>query len=1132
MKKSPYLYCFFLLGFLLYSCQSDQQEQKKNELGTSNTNKQTSSTKTLFQLLDTGQTGIDFVNKIEDIPSANVNIYDNFYNGGGVAIGDINNDDLLDVLFLGNQVANKLYLNKGNLQFEDVTAKAGIADVNYWSNSASMIDINEDGWLDIYICHAGPASFYKKKNNTLYINQGDGTFKEQAQAHNLVDDSYSTNSAFFDYDVDGDLDLFVMNHTDFINRFANANRQINTLDQINNYLQEGKNRENACNILFENKGNGQFVRSTQKAGVMQWGFGLGLSVCDFDKDNLPDLYVANDHEVPDFMYHNSKGKFVDVNKERLGHNAQFSMGCDFADFNNDTWPDFAIVDMVSADRVRNKTLMAPMNESKFIHLTQKRGYQKQFMFNVMQLNNGGGYFSDIGLMTGTSLTDWSWSSLFADFDLDGDKDYYVTNGYLRDTRNRDIGNQLKKEAQALQAQGKKVSREQRLENLKKFPSVPLVNHLYVNQGNYHFENLASELGMSQESFSNGAAYADLDNDGDLDLIVNNINAPAFVYKNLQQEKSNNNYLVVKMGPENKNLNAKLTLYTGNEKQYIDYHPTRGFFSSMYAPQVFGLGNYQNVDSLIVEWIYGDKKVLKNIDANQTIKVSITDQDVVKPNAPKKQNTHFDKLTASQKGLNFKHQENEYWDFKRETLLPHKQSTHGPSLAVGDVNGDGLEDVYVGGAKDQAGVLYLQNKQQGFSQSQQSSFQNTKAFEDIGALFFDCDNDQDLDLYVSSGGGGAFLPYQAPLQDRLYKNDGKGNFTLSEKSLPLTHGSNGRVKACDFDKDGDLDLFVAGRVVPGFYPVVPKSYLLQNDNGNFSNVTPDLAKDLEKIGMVTDFIWMDLNQDEYQDLVLVGEWMNIEFFVQKDGVFVKSTEQYLNQEMRAWWFSLEAADFDNDGDQDLVAGNLGLNNKFHPSKKKPFEIYFDDFDENGTFDIVLTKCDKGKTYPLRGKDCSTEQMPFISEKYKTYEAFANATINDVFKAEKLDKATNYKITDFQSVYLENKNGQFVPQALPTEVQFAPIMDMLCKDINKDGNMDIVLAGNLTGTEIETPSYDAGTGYLLLGKGDGHFEAIHYTQSGIHLNGDVRNMAWLNIQGTPHLLVANNNSHLQLLKANFL
>ena len=1111
-KTTGFPLVFFYLGTILFfaSC-NDVSDEYRVE------------TEAVFQKIESETSGIHFKNEIVDYPHMHLNIYDYYYNGGGVAIGDINNDGLSDVFFTGNNSQNTLYLNKGNFQFEDISEASGIQDNSFWSTGVTFIDVNKDGWLDIYVCHSGYSSVYMNKQNHLYINQKNNTFVESSKAFGLEDQSYSNQAVFFDGDKDGNVDMFLMNNSDFTDRFSNGQAFPIVYEKINQYTNSAKYNKELNNKYFQNSSS-SFVDITSESNVDDWGFGLGVKASDVDKDGDIDLYVTNDYWKPDFFYINQDNRFENENTSRLGHNSQFSMGIDIADFNNDSWPDIAIVDMVAPDRLRNKLLMASMNEQKFFYLSSTLGLQEQFMFNMFQLNNGNGMFSDIGQLLNLAQTDWSWTSLFADFNLDGNKDYLVTNGFLRDTKNRDLSAQTRQEVRERISNNKENNP---VENLSKYPSTPLKNYIFQNHGNLRFTNASEDWGFKEASFSNGAAYGDLDNDGDLDLVINNINSEAFVYKNVSVEKGENNYLNFRIGHNPKNLNAKFTLHFEKGIQYIEYHPTRGYLSCMDNIVHFGLGTSTKIDSVKIEWIYGNSLVLRDLDANQTLPIDIAmshkNGEQTKPSLKSKK-----PLFTEENDINLPiHKENNYWDFKTEVLLPHRQSRHGPHISVADVNGDQLDDVFVGGAMGQQGSLLFQNKDGSFN----STPVFAKGYEDLGSTFFDYDNDGDKDLYVVSGGGGDVNQKSPQTQDRLYNNDGKGNFSLAKAKLPVIRSSGSRVKPVDFDNDGDLDLFIGGRVTPGNYPVTPNSILLRNDGNRFTNVAREIASELQRIGMVTDFIWKDLNGDEYPDLILVGEWMRVEVFIQSNGRFNRQTDSYFTEDTRGWWFSIAAKDMDNDGDIDLVAGNLGLNNKFHASEDHPLDIYFNDFDENGTGDIVLAKTDEqGDQYALRGKDCSTQQMPFIRDKFPKYEEFALASLEDVYSPEKLDSSLHYSITDFSSAFFENDNGKFIRHNLPVQAQIAPIQDILIEDYDTDGYLDILIAGNLFVTEIETASYDAGTGLLLKGSGNQNFTVVPAFESGLFLNKDIRDLARITVKGASCILVGNNNDNVQLININ--
>jgi len=712
-------------------------------------------------------------------------------------------------------------------------------------------------------------SKYPQPTNQLFINNKNNTFTESIKKYGLEEFSMSSQLTFIDYDVDGDLDLFLMKHTDFMDRFKKHSALQDKYEAYDTFFDSEKRKLKWYNTLYENTNNGKYIRKTKEAGLFNWGFGLSVVVADLNKDNYPDMYITNDYLIPDFMYiNNGDGTFTDKIKEKTGHISHFGMGCDIADFNNDTWLDIAVVDMTSPDRVRNKTLMAAMNEHNFNYATKELDYTKQYMFNTFQVNNGGENFSEIANLMNIGLTDWSWSSLLADFDLDGDKDYFVTNGFKRDARHRDIEKIIKDRVRNAENPGEEFPFMERINML---PSVPTTNYLFENTLNYQFKDVSKDWGFNEKSFSNGAAYADLDNDGDLDLVINNINEKAWLFKNTAVEQGLGNYLKIKFTHNPKNYNAKVTLYNNGKTQYQEFHPVRGYFSCMEPMVHFGLGKDEIIGSLVIQWLYGKEKRLYKVEANQTLTLSIDDEDIKdsQPTKPIKQ--LFSKIKPSGLNINYQHKENPYWDFKKEILLPHSQSRHGPNIAVADVNGDGLEDFYVGGAHKQAGELYIQKLDGRFMNPSQEAFAADALRENIGAHFFDYDNDGDNDLYVASGGN-EFKPYGPAFADRLYRNDGKGNFTATQNVIPPVSISSSKVTSNDYDRDGDLDLLVAGRILPGNYPIPTTSVLLQNNDGKFSNVNQQVIPSFKNLGLVTDFKWCDINNDSLTDIVLAGEWM--------------------------------------------------------------------------------------------------------------------------------------------------------------------------------------------------------------------------------------------------------------------
>lgn len=1090
----------------LFSCQKDGSGKITGDSGQQ------------FTLMPTSHTGIGFENFVQESATRGITFYEYFYTGAGVAVGDVNNDGLPDIFFTGNDAQNKLYLNKGDFKFEDISKTAGIQNAK-WGTGVTMVDINQDGWLDIYVCNAGPSLSANTMRNDLYINNKNNTFTEQAERYGIDDHSRSIQASFFDIDRDGDLDLWVMNHAlrrrgeGAVEWFERAN----ALDPVD------YNRE--CTTLYRNDGNGKFTDISKAAGVQKIGFSLGISVNDFDENGFLDVYIANDYFIPDFMFlNNGDGTFTDKINNKLGHTSYFAMGCDAADFNNDGLTDLAVLDMTPADHVRNKVLMASMGVSTFYYLTGILNYKPQYMMNTFCVNNGFGVMSDIGLFAGVAQTDWSWAPLFADFDNDGWKDFMVTNGYKKDTKNNDWLISLNK---LREEKGDDYTTNDYFEHLQKADVTPVPNSIFKNINGLEFDDKTKDWGFSAPSFSNGAAYTDLDQDGDLDLVINNLDQAAFVYKNNSREKKEGNYMQVQLtdGPTNNSvMYSKINIYYGDQMQSVDYALTRGYQSSVEPLAHFGLGDTDKIDRMEIIWTDGKKSTIQNPAINQR---HLIDKQNTPAQTFKKEKTvpRFANISKRYLQPQFEHKENTFNDFEKEILLPHSQSTLGPALAVGDVNGDKLEDFYVGGAKDQAGVLYVQNGSGQFSGQSSSAFTQTSAHEDTGARFLDIDGDGDLDLYVASGGGGDLEGAEPLLQDRLYLNDGKGNFNYKKDRLPRITSSTKAIAPMDWDEDGDLDIFVGGRTTPGQYPLAPTSYLLVNEGGIFTNQTATLAPDLETIGMVTAAEWLG------KDLMVVGEWMPITLFENTGNGFENNTRSLGLENSTGWWSSLLKSDLDGDGDEDFVVGNIGLNNKFHPSSEKPLYVYANDFDENGQLDIVLSKIYNGKKVPVRGKECSTDQMPFIAEKFPTYEGFATASLEEIYDEKQLSSSVNYEVTNFSSVYLENKgNGNFVMTPLPSEAQLAPVNGIVALDFDKDGIKDLVLGGSVKNTEVETPTYDSGKGLFLKGVGDGTFTtSLKIEDSGLFLHRDLKDLAMIYVgaEKRPGFLVANNDDVLELV-----
>ncbi len=1093
------LLSLFLL--CLGACNSDPEVKTDNELPFEPVSG------SQFELLSPKQSGIDFNNLIIEDKEFNHLTWEAVFNGGGVAVGDLNNDGLSDLYFTGNQVDDALYLNRGGLKFENVTKKSGIPQKSGWSTGVTMVDVNADGWLDIYVCKSGwkmdneNASLRK---NQLLINNRDMTFTNKAADYGLDDTAHSTQASFFDYDRDGDLDLYLMNTPS------------NNTKQKLTYIEQEKIPYELSDKLYENEGNGHFKDMTKKAGIENYAFGLGLITSDINQDGWIDIYVACDYEQPDKTYINNKnGTFTDRNKYYFKHTSYSSMGCDIADFNNDILPDVAVLDMQASDHIRSKTNMRSMNVKNF-WANVKKGYGYQYMSNALQLNTGMGLYSEIGQLAGIANTDWSWSVLIADFDNDKFKDIFVTNGINRDMRNSDLVEKMKNTSDADRRN------TDLLELAKSFPSEKLPNYLFKNNRDLSFDNKIEEWGLSSPGFSYGAAYEDLDQDGDLDLIVCNSNEPAQIFENKNPNK--NNWLQVSLNGDRSNLLAlgsKVIVYYGDKKQYQELTMTRGYQSSMSPTLHFGLGKLDQLDSLIAIFPNSKKLVLKGVKVNQKLELSQKDALLPLVGVPLDHPPYFKDITK-QSGINFRHKENRFDDFSREILLPHMQSRNGPQICVGDVNGDQREDFYVGGAAGQAGQLYTQMANGTFTPSDQGVWNTDKDTEDVGCVFVDIDGDKDLDLYVVSGGGEHTSGHDL-LKDRLYLNDGKGGFQKANKQIPTDANNGSCVRVSDYDKDGDYDIFVGGSVSAGKYPQGDKSALLINTNGTFKNMTDTYAPDLSKLGIVTDARWSDYDKDGYVDLVVVGEWSGPQFFHNQKGKLVNVSSQVLSDELIGWWYHINPTDIDNDGDMDFVIGNMGLNNKYHPNSEKPLFVYSNDFDKNNTNDIVLAKKSGSNTVPVRGRECSSEQMPFIAKKYGSFQSYADATLDDIY-GEELQSAIHFTATEFRTgILINDGSGHFEFTALPNEAQISPVMGSVVHDFNKDGKLDIVIAGNHFDAEVETVRHDAGNGMVLLADDKGKFEAYPLYKAGFYLPFNTKGLAVMqNYKRNKGLILAANNN----------
>jgi len=1062
---------------------------------------------TLFTLLSPEQTGVDFNNVIKEDEALNVLAYEYFYNGGGVAIGDINNDGLPDIYFSGNLKPNRLYLNEGNLHFKDITNSAGVAGRKKgWKTGVTMVDINGDGLLDIYVCYSGKGSG-RDRRNELYINNGDLTFTEKAKEYGLADTACSTQAIFFDYDLDGDLDMYLLNHN--IKAFKNVGIH---------YLKDDFDPL-AADKLYRND-DGHFTDVSKQAGITgnPISFGLGVAVADINNDGWPDIYVSNDYTEQDYLYINNRnGTFSEQEFFMLSHMSEFSMGNDIADFNNDGLPDILTLDMLPEDNHRQKLLQAQENYELYNYMAENK-FHYQFMRNMLHMNNGNGTFSEIGQFAGISNTDWSWSPLLADFDNDGYKDLYITNGYMRDYTNKDF---LKYWGDYVINQAMHHDSVNYLELISKMPSSLVPHYMFRNNGDLTFSDVSKQWGLNQLVLSNGAAYADLDNDGDLDLVVNNVNSPAFIYRNDSRKKLNNHYLSIHFKGSDKNTNglgAKIYCYTKGMTQYFEQMPTRGYQSSVSEILHIGLGTNSSVDSLKVIWPSGAMQVLANISADQNI--TLVEKQATA--AYIYSNAVVSSLFSQVKPvLSFTHEQIDFNDFKRQPLIPCMLSQTAPKFAVADVNKDGLEDIFIGASQGQAGALFVQQQNGLFNEVPQPSFHADSSFTTTDAVFRDFNGDGYPDLYAVSGGYGLYSENDSSLQDRLYINDSKGNLVKNEHALPAMHESKSCVAAEDFNSDGSADLFVGGRVIPGKYPLSPKSYLLQNDGkGNFKDVTAQWAPALQSAGMVTAAAWYDIDKDGKKDLIIAGEWMPITIYLNKVDHLEDHTKDFFDRDYSGWWNTFTLADIDGDGDMDIIAGNLGLNTQLRASEKEPAEMIYKDFDNNGSIDPFLCFYIQGKSYPYVSRDELLDELYTMRKKFTSYKSYADATLQDIFTSDELKDTQHLKATWLETTIFENKNGKFIPRKIPVQAQFSPVYKILATDLNGDHATDLILFGNNDYPRLKIGKIDANFGVVLLNDGKGNFTYMNQVQSGLRITGDVKDACIISSASQPYLFVGVN------------
>jgi hypothetical protein len=1089
----------------------------------------------LFELLPPEQTGVTFANRLPDDTAFNILNYMYFYDGAGVAVGDVNNDGLPDLYFTSNVGPNRLYLNKGNYRFEDVTERAGVADPDGWKTGVTMADVNGDGYVDIYVC--GVDFLTMHGHNVLYINNGDGTFTDRTKQYGLDFAGYSTQAAFFDYDGDGDLDMYLLNHSTHVERTRSE------------HPQRFPRHPRAGDRLYRNDG-GHFTDVSDHAHIYGGveGYGLGVVASDLNGDGCPDLYVANDFQEDDFLYvNNCDGTFTESGATALGHTSHASMGVDAADVNNDGRPDLVVLDMLPQ---QEQILKTSANAETFDVYFEKlaAGYRPQYARNTLQLNRGsaGGRlrFSEIGYLAGVYATDWSWTPLFADLDNDGRKDLFITDGIYR--RPNDLDYLAYVADPAIQASLRSGTPGLAAALIRRMPHVPLANHAYRNNGDLTFTDMADPWGLGQPGFSNGAAYVDLNNSGALDLVVNRLDSPAAIYENHARDLTGNAYLTVQLrgaGANTAGIGAKLFVTAGGVRQMLEQMPTRGFESSVDPRPHFGLGASRRIDSLTVIWPDRRVQVLTDLAVNRTL--TLSQRDAVRasgrrapPAAPRGPAVAaplplapiFTDVT-DQLHIDFRHKENRFFDYHREPLIPHLLSTEGPALAVGDVDGDGLDDIYVGGAKWQAGRLFLQQRDGTFRASPEPAFQVDSLSEDVDAAFFDANGDGRPDLYVVSGGN-EFSKDAPALQDRLYVNDGGGRFHRDTLALPRLVESGSCVVPGDWNGDGHIDLFVGRRVVARRYGQSPPSYLLENDGtGHFRDVTLEKAPALAQVGMVTSAAWIDYDHDGRLDLIVTGEWMGVRVFHQENGRFVERTREAGFGGTEGWWNSVTVADLNGDGRPDLVLGNLGLNSYVRASPQEPARLYVGDFAHDSTVQQVLTFYKHGVSYPVAGRDELLSLIPQLRSKFPSYASFGASRIDDIFPASQRRQATVREARVFaSSVALNNGDGTFTFQPLPIEAQFASIRAVLVGDFDGDGRADLLVGGNLYGVPPVFGRDDASYGLLLAGTGDGRFAPVDMEKSGVAIDGEVRHMRLLrHAGGTRLIVVARNNDRLQVLRA---
>lgn len=1075
----------------------------------------------LFTLLTADSTNVYFTNQLTETEQFNMIQYLYFNNGAGVAAGDINNDGLVDLYFTSNQNPNKLYLNKGNLRFEDITESAGVAGTGDWKTGVTMADVNGDGLLDIYVCEVGDYKAVHGRNQ-LFINQGDLTFKEEAHEYGLDFQGFSTQAAFFDYDLDGDLDMYLLNHSVHSSRsYGDVHLRFEHDSLAGDRLY--RNDEVNGKRIFRDIG--------PEAGIYnsQIGYGLAVNISDINNDGYPDIYIDNDFHENDYLYiNNGDGTFTNRMTEYIEHTSRSSMGNDIGDFNNDGLLDVVVLDMVpEEENIRKQS--GGEDDYELFTLKLKHGYGNQFVRNTLQLNLGDGTFSEIGRLAGIYSTDWSWSPLFCDVDNDGWKDLFISNGIFRRANDLDYVKFLVANDFFSTDQNKDTPDSVLYDRM---PLYPYYNYIYKNNKDLTFTNMAHSWGINVKSYSNGATYADLDNDGDLDIICNNINDRAFIYRNNANDILPNHYLSVSFngtGDNRRGIGARVTLYYNNQLQVAEQYPVRGFESATSDVLHFGLGDNDIIDSVVIRWPDLSEQTINQLHSDTAIVFDIKNAGKKAPHILSGNQGSWLFRRTNLKGLEFVHQEDDVVDFSREKLIPHSLFNEGPAMAVGDLNGDGREDLFIGGAKGQAARLFFQQSDGTFKPEDPAAFTRDLYCEDIDAAIFDADGDHDPDLYIVHGGNEVSTGSQL-LADRLLLNDGKGGFTEStEGTLPFEGNNGSCVRPCDFDSDGDIDLFTGSRSVPGAYGLSPKQVLLENDGkGHFKDVTETRAKDLQKAGMVTDACWVDYDRDGDNDLIIAGEWMKVMVFRNENGTFTDVTKNTGMQETSGFWNCIRAADIDGDGDMDLIAGNLGRNSLLKASVKEPVTMYINDFDKNLILDQIICSYQNGTSYPVASLDELISQIPSLEKKFPGYADFGGKTAKQIFGSSLNRSIVKNAVLLESCIFINNGDGTFNTVKLPVMAQFSPVRDILPGDFNKDGSPDLILGGNDYSVRPSMGRYDASFGWFLSGTGGSDFRTLLPSESGLKIKGDARKIVTLKVLGKQYIIAAVNNGEIQIFE----